>query len=1214
MITIKLIPNIINNKDRKIIKIKFENKSLIDIINNIASKSKVKLNVIKIIINGKRIEDLQIKPQNKDEIIIVYAIEGQEDWIAGITIVASVVGAILFPAAAAGLYISAGLTALSWGYSKIVGQRKPSYGSAGNEIDASSPTYGWDGIENTQAAGLPLAIIYGENKVGGNLINLNMTGGGLTPTYITVFSAAVQGTDYSASDTGVSNQQRIVTYTTLKKVVGFKINVTSYRAYNAELGLNGAYFLFNVQVAYKKTSDSEWITQGVYRAPSTPYGSDYAQVTVVGLDEDYYNIRISFQVPGSLPGNPQTTTRMSGSVSNFQLGAAIYESIENNQKLNMLLALGEGEIEDIYNIFINDNPISNFKDSEYEIRKGSVNQSLINVFQNLNNFFQIASKVLKDTPYNYTTYNNKITGFEINFVFPSGIWSTNDNGAYNSWSVTLVVGYKLVTDENYTEQTVTFNYKTRNVYRNTIKKIDLTAGQYEIRISKTTNDPDNQYTFGDCQVMTINEIKQQSLTYPNTALLAVSVKASEQISNTMPTITSVVKGKKILCPVITDSNNEVVDYDNYYYDDEDNCYRSILDDSALSINQSLSSFTEKYNANPIWCLFDLLTHKRYGLGNYISADDIDIDSFLDCAKYCDTLIENSLNKKLRLDIVFDSISSAIDIIQQITQAFRGFVFFTTGKIKAVIDKPQAVTQMFSMGNIIDGSFNVSKRSNKDFCNSIDIVYYDKKNDYKQDVVTVEDQNSIDEIGIRSKSIRVFSNNEEYAKLAGEYFLRQDKYINEIISFKAAVDAVMCQPGDVIAVCHDNNSFNKSGRVISYEDGVITVDCDLTIEEDKTYKIQIKLSDDTIVEKDVLNSESGTTREIEVEDDFTLDPQGYDIFSFYESTKEIKKYRITNMKKDEDLNIDITAIEYNEKVYGIDNGTEDTKETKYNIDSKGGLQFYNYISAQGNAYIDPDIIASDVGKIEVNGIRISNPQSLSCVFGFFDSLNNATGLWLNGDFITRNWGGSSSTSDSNNPYRLSYKFGSHVSNFTNKVFIFATQNSSDEMSNFSNNNAKLSSLKFYDAEGVNVIADLQPATYNGVPGMYDNIRKKFFINANSSGKLIIDGIIQEQEEKMVKIVDLSADPQINRSVNLMEVAQSAGGRTDGVSFLARGTVTSGEIKLLGSLDGTNWFNLQDEEGKDVVLHVGVFTELKIRNRFVKCDLTDVTSSNLIVEVQ
>ena len=212
MIKIKLIPNIIDNKDRKEFQVKFENKRLLEIVSDIVLdlEAKEKVNVLKIIINGKKTEDLKIKPKDEDEIIIVYAISGQDDWIAGITIVGAVIGSIIFPAIAPSLYVTAGFAALSWGYNKIAGQRKPSYGSAGNEIDASSPTYGWDGVENTQSAGLPLAIIYGENKVGGNVINLNMSDGKTTPSYTTIFFPTVEGTDYSKTDTIVENT-RILT-------------------------------------------------------------------------------------------------------------------------------------------------------------------------------------------------------------------------------------------------------------------------------------------------------------------------------------------------------------------------------------------------------------------------------------------------------------------------------------------------------------------------------------------------------------------------------------------------------------------------------------------------------------------------------------------------------------------------------------------------------------------------------------------------------------------------------------------------------------------------------------------------------------------------------------------------------------------------------------------------------------------------------------------
>ena len=72
MIKIKLIPNIIDNKDRKEFQVKFENKRLLEIVSDIVLdlEAKEKVNVLKIIINGKKTEDLKIKPKDEDEIIV----------------------------------------------------------------------------------------------------------------------------------------------------------------------------------------------------------------------------------------------------------------------------------------------------------------------------------------------------------------------------------------------------------------------------------------------------------------------------------------------------------------------------------------------------------------------------------------------------------------------------------------------------------------------------------------------------------------------------------------------------------------------------------------------------------------------------------------------------------------------------------------------------------------------------------------------------------------------------------------------------------------------------------------------------------------------------------------------------------------------------------------------------------------------------------------
>ncbi len=88
---------------------------------------------------------------------------------------------------------------------------------------------------------------------------------------------------------------------------------------------------------------------------------------------------------------------------------------------------------------------------------------------------------------------------------------------------------------------------------------------------------------------------------------------------------------------------------------------------------------------------------------------------------------------------------------------------------------------------------------------------------------------------------------------------------------------------------------------------------------------------------------------------------------------------------------------------------------------------------------------------------------------------------------------------------------------------------------------------------------------------------------------------------------------NKSAVLADLAHYGGRKTDAVSVLATGTFT-GTPKLQMSLDGTNFVPLLNEEGEQVTLTVDTPVYLESANVWVKVDLTDVTSSDLIVEIQ
>ena len=85
-------------------------------------------------------------------------------------------------------------------YSAITARsRQPSFGLNGGGLDESSSTYGWDGINTIQDVGVPVKIIYGEHRTGGNIINQFISTDG-DKQYLNLLIAAGEGEIESISD------------------------------------------------------------------------------------------------------------------------------------------------------------------------------------------------------------------------------------------------------------------------------------------------------------------------------------------------------------------------------------------------------------------------------------------------------------------------------------------------------------------------------------------------------------------------------------------------------------------------------------------------------------------------------------------------------------------------------------------------------------------------------------------------------------------------------------------------------------------------------------------------------------------------------------------------------------------------------------------------------------------------------------------------------
>jgi len=759
MISVRNIDNPFKPEEAQVLEFTYSrSKSVREYLDNSGFEYKDK----RVIVTGRRIEDLDSRIEEGDEIVVAPEVK------APVVAVVSFIVSAIWAAAVAHPFLFT-FFVLSMGYAVYQYMNQPKMPDfnlgGGTGMDEGSPTYGWDGVQTIQEVGVPVAVVYGEHRVGGNIINQFLWEDG---------------------------------------------------------------------------------------------------------DKHY---------------------------------------------LNVLLAVCEGEIESIESLELNNNPIDNFESVAVNKRFGTNYQSMIPNFEDLHNIYPVSANLTQNNPYIYTTIDLDVEAFEIHLRLNNGLYQQNSSsGDIQSWSVTYRVEYKEHSSGTYIDLgETTISAQSRSSVRRVFRKAGLTPGQYDIRITRTSEDSSLQpLKQGDLLLFQIDEIKTDDLSYPNTALLGLQLLATDQLSGSMPNITSIVKGRKVSVPDVR-NGTDPVDWEDYYWDGAD--YRLLADDTLLSWDGV--TFAQRYSANPVWCLRDLIINNRFGLGEFISSENLDHASLLEMSQYCEEKVpdgQGEYEKRFRMDVVIDSNNKALDVLIQLCATFNAMPVYSAGGLAFKIDRPTTPTQLFGMGSIVKDSFAQSWKTLKEVPNVIEVQFTDKEKNYQQETIAYIDEELLSSgEPMRKSQIRLFTTRASYAIRAARYALKVARYINRSVTFKAGIDAVACQAGDIISISHDVPQWGFSGRVQEGSTAVLVkLDRAMVIEDGKSYKIQVRFADDTIEER-LITSPTGTHTEVSCEA-FPQDPQGFDVYAIGETNKVKKDFRVVAIQREGKSEVQISALEYDEAVY------------------------------------------------------------------------------------------------------------------------------------------------------------------------------------------------------------------------------------------------------------------------------------------------------------
>jgi len=155
------------------------------------------------------------------------------------------------------------------------------------------------------------------------------------------------------------------------------------------------------------------------------------------------------------------------------------------------------------------------------------------------------------------------------------------------------------------------------------------TARYKIRIART-NEPSSQSTVADTiKLASVTEIIYGNFIYPNTALLGLKIKATGQLSGSIPTIKTIIRGKKVPVPT---AYGTYYQFDELYYNEDLDRFETT--DGTPYTHVFEGYWHNEYSENPMLCVRDLLTNTRYGIGKYTQTDDLYLDGIEYVTKQC----------------------------------------------------------------------------------------------------------------------------------------------------------------------------------------------------------------------------------------------------------------------------------------------------------------------------------------------------------------------------------------------------------------------------------------------------------------------------------------------------------------------------------------------------------------------------------------------------
>ncbi|HHY9940855.1 TPA: phage tail tip protein, partial [Escherichia coli] len=391
--------------------------------------------------------------------------------------------------------------------------------------------------------------------------------------------------------------------------------------------------------------------------------------------------------------------------------------------------------------------------------------------------------------------------------------------------------------------------------------------------------------------------------YPNTAIVGLQVDA-EQFGGQQMVVNYHIRGRIIQVP----SN----------YDPEKRTYSGIWD----------GSLKPAYSNNPAWCLWDMLTHPRYGMGKRLGAADVDKWALYAIGQYCDQTVPDGFGgtePRMTFNAYLSQQRKVWDVLGDFCSAMRCMPVWNGQTLTFVQDRPSDVVWPYTNSDVVVDDngvgFRYSFSALKDRHTAVEVNYTDPQNGWQTSTELVEDPDAILRYGRNLLKMDAFGcTSRGQAHRAGLWVIKTELLETQTVDFTLGSQGLRHTPGDIIEICdNDYAGTLTGGRILSMDAAsrTLTLDREVTLPEAGTSTVNLINGSGKPVRVDITAHPAPDRIQVSVLPDGV---ETYGVWGLSLPSLRRRLFRCVSIRENTDGTFAITAVQHvPEKEAIVDNG-------------------------------------------------------------------------------------------------------------------------------------------------------------------------------------------------------------------------------------------------------------------------------------------------------